>query len=216
MVPTSFTASNPIAYGNDAFYLSEWRDEYVLDRRHVDQFYIHNLLRQISADTANRLAYSPYTSSFPWVSRWLELGGAPDATVPDMSRPAYREALRHMWLRGIDGMQLFNSRNAKYEELWLQELQDAVGVYDEVLAYPQLLADGEVMNLAVPAAQDDGVLWSGLRLKDRALVRVVSQGEVDSAITLEAWPGLPVMLEARREGRTYTLTRLDDDVQVAY
>lgn len=31
----------------------------------------------------------------------------------------------------------------------------AVAVYDEVLAYPQLLADGVVMNLAVPAAQDD-------------------------------------------------------------
>ena len=53
VVPGNFTASNPVAYGNDLWFEREWRDEYALDRRHIDQFYMHNLLRQISADTVS-------------------------------------------------------------------------------------------------------------------------------------------------------------------
>ena len=208
VIPGNFTASNPVAYGNDKWYLVEWQDTYPLDRRHVDQFYMHNLLRQISADTANRQNFAPHTRSFPWVSRFCPILGDPDHTVPDVSRNAYVEALRHMWLRGIDGMQLFNARRAEYEELWLQELQDAVAVYDEILAHRDLLARGEVMTLEIPPPQHDGVFWSGLRLDDRALVRLTNQGAADVDFSLEPWPGKIVTLKVPADqGKTFLLER---------
>jgi hypothetical protein len=121
-----------------------------------------------------------------------------------------------MWLRGIDGMQLFNPRRAEYEEVWLQELQDAVSAYDEILAHRDFLERGEVMNLAYPGPQDDGVFWSGLRLDDRALVRLTNQGGRSSDLTLEPWPGAPVTLTVTADsGRTCLLTRTAKGVQVA-
>lgn len=216
VIPGNFTASNPVAYGNDKWYLVEWRDAYTLDRRHVDQFYMHNLLRQISADTANRRAFAPHTRSFPWVSRFCPILGDPDHTVPDVSRAAYVEALRHMWLRGIDGMQLFNARRAEYEELWLQELQDAVAVYDEILAHRDLLTRGEVMNLEIPPPQHDSIFWSGLRLGDRALVRLTNQSAADADLSLEPWPDTAVTLNVPADQeKTFVLERQADGVRVS-
>jgi hypothetical protein len=214
VIPGNFTASNPVAYGNDAWFQREWQDAYILDRAHVDQFYMHNLLRQISADTANRLAFAPHTSSFPWVSRWCPLEDEPQEAVPDMSRRAYREALRHMWLRGIDGMQLFNARRPEYEEMWLHELQDAVAMYDEVLAHRAFLEDGQVMNLVSPAPQDDAIFWSGLRLHNSALVRATNQSMSTSSITLEPWPGEQLTLTVPAvSGQTYLLERDEHGVR---
>jgi len=150
--------------------------------------------------------------SFPWVTRFCPLGEAAD-DIPDMSREAYRESLRHMWLRDIDGMQLFNAVWSGYEENWLRELQDAVLVYGEILAHRRLLAEGEAMNLAVPAVHDGGVLWSGLRAPERAVVRLCSQGATDSTAQIEAWPGVIVLLEAPVGGATYEITR--DPLEVA-
>lgn len=215
VAPTSFTASNPVAYGNDKWFLVEWRPEYPLDRRHVDQFYLHNLLRQVSADAANRLAFAPHAACFPWVARWCPILGDPEHAVPDMSRPAYREALRHLWLRGVTGMQVFNPRNPQYEAIWLQELQDVVAVYDEVLAYREFLDQGEVMNLEVPPPQHDGVFWSGLRLADRALVRLTNQSDQEIVFPLEPWPGHPIALSLPADsGRTFLLERVTSGVRV--
>jgi hypothetical protein len=215
VIPGNFTASNPVAYGNDLWFEREWREEYTFDRRHVDQFYMHNLLRQISADTANRLAFAPHTRSFPWVSRFCPMSSDQERVIPDISRPAYRESLRHMWLRGIDGMQLFNARRPEYEEIWLQELQDAVAIYDEVLAHREFLDNGQVMNLATPAPQDDSIFWSGLRLDDRALIRATNQSGEESTITLEPWPERSVTLTLPADGSgTYLLENRDDDVRI--
>jgi len=209
-----FTATNPVAYGNDKFWDSEWKDEYPLDRRHVDQFHMHNLLRQLSGDTANRLAYAPEVGSFPWVARWCPIVRGEDADVPYLSREAYRECLRHMWLRGIDGMQIFNAWRKGYEEMALIELQDAVAVYDQMLAQGEFLEAGEVMNLEGLAVQDEGVLWSGLRLQERAVVRLFSQGENAARLDLEPWPRYRIELEAPTEGRTYLLERIGARVEV--
>jgi hypothetical protein len=215
VAPTRFTASNPVVYGNDKWFLVEWRQEYTLDRRHVDQFYMHNLLRQISADAANRMAYAPETLCFPYVARWCPILGDPEYKVPDLSRTAYREALRHLWLRGVTGMQVFNPRNAEYEELWLQDLQDAVAVYDEVLAYRPFLDRGQVMNLAVPAPQHDGVFWSGLRMGDRALVRLTNQSGEEQEWTCEPWDGHPFRLAVPADsGRTLVLERVEGGVRL--
>ena len=212
-IPPLFTATNPVAYGNDKFWYSEWKEEYPRDRRHVDQFYMHNLLRQISGDAANRQAYAPEVGSFPWVVRWCRITDSGEDEVPDMSREAYRESLRHMWLRGIDGMQVFNAYLKDYAEISLFELQDALAIYNEILAHREFLAAGEPMNLQVPGPQDEGVLWSGLRLQERALVRLVSQGDTDVRAELEPWAGSPIELEAPRGGKTYVLRLVDGRVE---
>lgn len=214
-IPPLFTATNPVAYGNDKFWRTAWQDDYPLDQRHVNQFHMHNLLRQISGDAANRLVYGPEVASFPWVARWCPIvNHREDDAAPYMSREAYREALRHMWLRGIDGMQLFNAWREGYEEIALFEVLDAVAVYDEMLGYRAFLDAGQVMNLAEPAVQDEGVLWSGLRLKERAVVRLFSQGEGAARLEIEVWPRLVIELEAPTEGRTYVLGRMNTGVEI--
>lgn len=215
LAPPLFSATNPVAYGNDSWWKREWREgEYALDRRHADQFYMHCLLRGVSVDATNRSAYGPEVMSFPWVTRFCPLESGGDDEVPDMSREAYRECLRHLWLRDIDGMQLFNARWQGYEEDWIRELQDAVAVYGEMLAYADLLGAGQVMNLAVPAAQDDGVLWSGMRLKRRAVVRAVSQGEGPGRLQLDVWPGASLELRAPVTGATYEIVRTETGCEV--
>lgn len=215
VIPGNFTASNPVAYGNDQWFNSAWKEEYAFDRRHVDQFYMHNLIRQVSADAANRRRYSPHTRSFPWVARWCPIIDDPELVVADMSRSAYREALRHLWLRGIDGMQLFNARRPEYEEMWVQELQDAVAVYDEMLAHRELLDAGEVMNLEIPPVQHDGLFWSGLKMSDRALVRATNQSTVTAHFAVKPWPDVAIeLLVPADQGRTFLLERHDDGIRV--
>lgn len=173
----------------------------------MDQFYTHNLLRGVSVDAVNRQAYGPEVMSFPWVTRFCPLEKESGNEIPDMSRGAYREALRHMWLSDIDGMQLFNAEWGGFEETWVLDLQDAVSVYDEILAHREFLEDGEAMNLEVPERQDDGVLWSGLRLADRALVRVVSQGSQPGQVEIAPWEDARVTLAAPVTGATYLVER---------
>ena len=147
-IPPLFNATNPVAYGNDKFWRVAWQEEFPLDRMHVDQFYMHLMLRMISDDTANRLRYRPETESFPWVVRWCP--DTDDRTIPIMSREAYRESLRHMWLRDIDGMQIFQTRCSGYQHIVVGEVYDAVAIYDEMLAYREFLDRGEVLCTDVP------------------------------------------------------------------
>ncbi|HSH41963.1 MAG TPA: hypothetical protein VK973_07555, partial [Arenicellales bacterium] len=111
--PTFFTHSNPIAYGIDTYFLAAWPQERAIDRRNVDRFYTHLLLRQVSVDARNRARQRPDMGSVVWVARWVP--DHPRERVPVMSRAAYREALRHIWLRGADAMQVFNPVREGFE-----------------------------------------------------------------------------------------------------
>ena len=204
-IPPAFTATNPVAYGNDKFFRAAWREEFTLDREHVDQLYMHLLLRMVSDDAENRRHFGPHVKSFPWVDRWCP--DVDDPQIPMMSRPAYREALRHMWLRGVDGMQIFQPRRPGYGDIVRAEVEDAVAVYDEMLAYREFLDRGEVLNTEVPEVQDGGVLWSGLRVGDRALVRLCRQSSGEGTFEIEPWPGAAAALAAGPEGRTFLLER---------
>lgn len=124
-----------------------------------------------------------------------------------MSRAAYREALRHLWLRGIDGMQVFNPARPGFEEIAVQEVEDAARVYGEMLAFRDFLDDGEVMNLEYLGPLEAGVLWSGLRLEDEAVVRVAALGAKERTLALEPWPGYRIDLAASRTGANYRLRR---------
>jgi hypothetical protein len=210
-VPSMMTATNAVAYGHTDFFAAAWRDEWPRDREHVDQLYTHLLLRMVSDDTRNRAAWAPGLGSFPWVARWVDETAEKDR--PIMSRERYREVLRHLWLRGVDGMQVFNRVMPGYEHMALAETEDALLVYAETMALGALL-DGEPMNLDVPPVQSDAVLWSGRRRGHEALVRTFKQGSGSADVTVEAWAGRRVTLPADEKGRTYLLRLNVDGIQV--
>ena len=168
-----FTATNPVAYGNTVF-MHHVDKAIWADGERVDQAYAHLLLRMVSDNAANCLAWAPEKDCFPWVARWCP--DDEDPKVPIMSRARYREVLRHIWLRGADGIQIFQPRRRGYKDIVMSEMEDAVIVYDEMLAYRGLLDEGQVMCTDVPGVQDDGAVWSGLRTQDRAVVRAFKQG----------------------------------------
>lgn len=180
--PVFFTHTNPIAYGIDTYFQSAWPDDHQVSRANVDRFYTHLLLRQVSVDARNRAKHRPDLGAVVWVARWVP--DERDRRVPVMSRAAYREALRHIWLRGVDAMQVFNPRREGYELYAVREVEDAQWVYNEMLAYRQFLEEGEVMNFDVPDNRETSVMWSGLRLGDRALVRITNLGSDRASIKI--------------------------------
>lgn len=202
-VPAMFSASNPVAYGNTVLY-ALWNPKFKFDREHVDQFYTHYLLDEVSGDAVNRAIWAPGRVSIPWVGRWVP--DDPDPTIPIVTRERYREVLRHLWLRGTSSMQIFNPLRPGYEDLALAEVQDAVAVYDEMLQYRDFLQGGEVLGLGVPKTQDESAIWSGLRLGDRAIVRTFKQGVGKQLVVVEPWPKHRVWLVATPVGKTYSLT----------
>jgi hypothetical protein len=209
--PSLMTASNPTAYGVDLAFAAGWDESWPLDRDRVDRFYLNVLLRQVSADTENRRRTAPYLDSFPWVARWvriLDQEGKGDLKVPMMSRETYREALRHLWLRGIDGMQVFNSATTSDPETAIGEVEDAQAVFDEMLGFREFLEGGEVMNTDHPGPEGDRPLWSGLRLGHRALVRVhPPAGSEGRSWGIEAWPGEVFFPTFPEGGAAYILHR---------
>jgi hypothetical protein len=202
-IPGLTDATNPIAYGNTICW-KFWKPDYTLDREHVDQFYTHLLLRQVTEDTINRLAWAPEKKSVPWVDRWCP--DDEDPKIPIMSRERYREVLRHCWLRGVDTMQIFNPKRPGFEEIVISEIQDAVAVYDEMLEYGDVLEGGRPIGLQTPKIQDDGVLWSGVRKDNRAVIRTFKQGGGAARVKIEAFPGKTIELDATPEGKTTVLT----------
>ena len=201
--PTLLSASNPVAYGVDAAFLALWDKEAPTDRREIDRAYLHVLLRQVSADAANRRRIAPQTDAVVWVAR--DHRTLTDRTAPSMSRAAYREALRHLWLRGADGMQVYNGLRAGQSAIALAEVQDAATVYDELLKHRDFLDQGEVMNLEVPPPQHDGAIWSGLRLGDHALVRAASLTGGDVVVEIGGWQGFGLPVTATADGVTYVV-----------
>lgn len=208
--PWLFSASNPVAYGIDSAFWAVWPEASEPERGKVDRIYQHILLRQVSADAWNRQRSAPEMQAIPWVARVVR--DEPRRT-PMMSRSAYREVLRHLWLRGVAAMQVFNPGNAVGATA-LAEVQDAQAVYDEMLAWGDLLEHGEVMNYQVPMPDKTGVLWSGLRDDNRAVVRVVNFGGPQLSLKLQVWPDQYVLLEISEPGTTYIITRGSADAPI--
>ena len=201
-----FTATNPVAYGIDSAFWAVWPEGREAHRAGVDRAYLHLLLRQPSADAANRALKAPYLHAVPWVARWVrDLG---ERRTPVMSRAAYREALRHLWLRGTAGMQVFNPLRSGHAAEALAEVQDAVAVFDEMLGQRELLERGQVMNYAVPGVDDRGLLWSGLRTDLDAVVRVYPLGDkAPKWLRLTVWEGQTVVLPVVAGGTSYRIER---------
>ena len=206
----ALTASNPVAYGNDALYRMHWKASWgwPLDGGHMDRLYTYVMLAQVSANAANQLRTAGGKQTVPWVCRYCPDDGDPN--VPILSRPRYREILRHVWLRGATTMQIFNHPRPPRGTIAIEELQDAVAVYDEMLAHRAFLDGGQVMNTAGFEPTWDGAIWSGLRLADRALVRAFTMAERPvefQLVPFQAAASEKVDLTAPPQGATYLLQR---------
>jgi carboxyl-terminal processing protease len=132
--PQFFSASNPIAYASDAVWRERWNPASELTQNSVDDFFTHEIIQQVDSDRQNRLKLGATSvRSIPWVSRVCRISPdlAPD--VPVMSRPRYRMALQQLWKLEVHSMQIFNPMHEGYEELAIQEVQDAVAALEEML-----------------------------------------------------------------------------------
>jgi hypothetical protein len=204
-LPPLVTAWNPTAYGAASWVWKGRAPAQGRDQERVDQVYTNLLLRQVSLTGRLSQRWAPEKESIPWVTRWVS--EPPELEYPVMSRERYREVLRHLWLRGVAGMQVFNPRQRGFEDMALPEVEDAAAAYDDMLAHRQFLERGEVLNFEVPREQDEGAVWSGMRLADRAVVRVFKQGPGTAKLAVRPWSDRAFELEAIPKGRTYVLER---------
>jgi len=204
-MPPLVTAWNPTAYGAASWVWKSRSREDKRDQEHVDQVYTNLLLRQVSLTGKLGERWAPEKKSIPWIARWVS--EPPELEFPVLSRERYREILRHLWLRGVAAMQVFSPRMQGYEDMALPEVEDAVLAYDEMLAFREFLDNGEVLTYEIPRAQDDGVVWSGMRLGSRAVVRVFKQGGGTVKQTVRPWDQMAFELEATGEGQTYLLDK---------
>jgi hypothetical protein len=102
-------------------------------------------------------------------------------------------------------MEVFNGQRPGRLAAVLAEVQDAATVYDELLKYRDFLEQGEPIGFALPPPLEAAALWSGLRLAEQAVVRVVWLGEGEGSAEIEAWPGFKITLPTSRAGATYLL-----------
>ena len=133
--PQHFTATNPIAYGSDLAWNQLWDSGQELTASAIDDFYADEIAHQVIADRANRRrAGAERVKCIPWVARACKITSGFESSIPVMSRERYRQSLANLWNHGVYSMQIFNPMHEGFEELALQELQDAVAAYDLSLA----------------------------------------------------------------------------------
>ena len=214
-----FTAANPVAYGNTAWYGLNWKAEWnwPLDQPHMDRLYTSVMLGQFSMHEQNAQRAAPEKQSIPWVDRYC--ADDRDPKIPILSRARYREILRHLWLRGADGMQIFNPNwfpdQPEKAAIVTEEIEDAVAVYDELLADRRFLEGGTTMNTAVVPPPDDSSIWSGLRLGDEAVIRTFTQGSQPVKLSISPFEGVgPIELESTPQGATYRLKKQGTEVKL--
>ena len=194
----------PSAYANTCILPRYFKADETVTQEKADQIYFHLLLRTVGSANANK---TKGKVAIPYLSR-LCLDN-PDAKFRfGMTSARYRELLRHLWLRGTDAIYAFNlgypGCGVSAEESF-GSLEDSRAVYDELLEYRPFLDKGKPMNFDVPAMYDAGPVWSGLMLPDRCLVRAFTLGATAQKVTIEAFPGKRVELDAPPEGATYAV-----------
>jgi hypothetical protein len=195
----------PSAYAN-TLHLARLARAEAPTQEAADRLYFFLLLRTVSTANANK---APGKVSVPFVSRFVRDDQSP-AVRFGMSQQAYRELIRHVLLRGSDGLYLFNlgypgSPVTPAESF--ESIEDARAVYDEMLAHRDFLDRGKPMTYAVPTPDGLTVIWSGLCLPDRCLVRTVTLGPETRQVMLEPFPGLRVTLDAPSTGASYVVRR---------
>jgi len=196
-------ASMPMVYANTNLLPVAFKDK-PIGQPAVDRFYFERLLKvfsEVSTVKADGKLCLPYVSRF-----------VPDNRDPQwaygMSSGPYRELLRHLFLRGADSLYLFNMGSpgsGVTPQVSFDSVEDARTVLDEMLARHDFLADGR--PLTFDGATPDGILWSGLRLPQQALIRVVSLGDADGEAVVQPYRKVSVTLKAPTAGAWYVVKR---------
>jgi hypothetical protein len=207
-----YTAANPVAYGNTIWKKYNWKKEWnwPLDEAHMDRVYTSVMLNQISVHERNAMQVSPWKQSIPWVDRYC--ADDQDPKIPIMSRTRYREVLRHCWLRGADGMQIFNPlwfpKDAVKLAIATEEIADAVQIYDEMLTYRKFLDRGVVMNTDTLTPPYEGAIWSGLKIGNEAIIRAFTQAKKPVKIKIKPFAEAnEIEIKATPEGCWYHLQK---------
>jgi len=216
-----FNAANPVAYGNTIWYNYHFKREYgwELNETRMDQLYTSVMLGEPSIHQKNADRYYPEMESIPWVDRYC--ADNEDPKIPILTRDRYREILRHLWLRGVDGMQIFNPSwfpdDPEKMKIITEEVVDVIEIYDEMLEYRKFLDDGKVMNYAFPTVKGGEAFWSGLLLGDEAIVRTFAQGDKEEFVVFMPFDEAdPIKLSCKpNKGTTYLLT-LDPNGYTVY
>lgn len=176
-----------------------------MTQERADQIYLASMLSMFSSSAAN--AKAEHKKIVPYVGQ----------TVPDNPSPAvrfgmnnalWRELQFHLWLRGADGMYIFDlgmPGGFVTADMSFHSVETVRSVYDQMLGYRDFLDHGQPMNFQVPRMFSDEPIWSGLRLKDRCLVRAFTPGKKGKTIHVAAFPNVNVSLDAPPEGATYLI-----------
>lgn len=192
----------PKAYANNGYlrhYIRWWANP---NQDKVDWIHLAVQIRIISSASQNK---NPRTSLVPFISRKV-VKGKNLSQWASISSGFYRELVRHVLLRGVDGLYLFNAgpKAGVTATESFESVEDARAVYDELLAYPRFLQFGEPMNLKWPRPDHPEIVWSGLRLADRCLIRTFAPKDGLDQIKIRPWPNRPieVTVSASDEGQT--------------
>ena len=198
----------PSAYANTCILPRYFKKDEEATQAKADLIYFHELLSTVSTCNANA---APGQLSIPYLSRYTPDNSDPRFLFP-MTQARFREIVRHAFLRGADSIYIFNLGYPTRPQLVtpafsFESVEDVRAVYDELLAHREFLDAGEPMNFAVPKLYATDPLWSGLRLKDKCLVRAYTLGETAAKVEVPAFPGVTVSLDAPPTGASYLIHR---------
>jgi len=199
----------PAAYANTVDLPRHFKkDNEPVTQERADRFYFRSLLFTVSTCNANKRTGQ---LSMPYLSRYC-----PDNPDPrflfGMTSPVFRELARHVWMRGADGVYVFNLGYPTKPQLVtpaasFESIEDIRAALDEWLDQREFLEKGQPLNFAVPELSAEMTVWSGLRLGERCLIRVFTFAAQPAAVEIEAFPDQKAKLEAPPQGATYLVAK---------
>ena len=197
--------SMPALYANNNLLVPFLAPGQPMTQEGADQIYLASMLSIFSSTAAN--AKAEHKKIVPYVGQ----------TVPDNPSPAVRFGMNnalwhelqfHLWLRGADGMYIFDlgmPGGLVTADMSFHSVETVRSVYDQMLGYRDFLDHGQPMNYQVPRMFGDEPIWSGLRLKDRCLIRAFTLGKKRTTVRVDPFPRVTTLLDVPPEGATYIL-----------
>jgi hypothetical protein len=212
--PEAGIVANPSIYANTAILTWEFVNDnpsnYPLNQSTANAVYWNRMLKAVSTCTANNGAVG---RTVPDMSYYVADSAVEPYAGFVMSPAVYKELVRHMWLRGISGMQIFNPP-PPYESATKSytELEYARSVLDEMLSFRTFLVNGAPMTYTVNSPRfTGGVEWSGMSNSTTSptqwVIRAVSlSGSAGTVASISPQPGLTFTnIPAPTDGATYIL-----------
>ena len=202
------TAAMPSLYANNTALPAQFGATEPVTQSKVDDIQWFWMLRTFSLTASNDSAED---ITVPFVSPWVNDLNDAKYNGWGMSRPVYREFLKHVWLRGADGMYVFNYNPLIYTtytaQSELEKIEDARAVLDEMLNYRVFLEHGTPMTFAFDSAMNYSArtVWSGLACANDALVQVTSRNGSTQPVTLTAFGRQFNLAPVANAGATYYL-----------